>query len=100
MYIFLHVRSSENVINKVRYLVKENLQKHKKREKTTLLDCKGPYFSHVNNVRNLASRCSDASVKLSFQNMQKHTAGSFICRYLLKKYSENSVLSFQLNAKK
>ena len=89
MYIFSHVRSSENVINKVRYLVKENLQKHKKQEKTTLLDCKGPHYSQVNNVRNLASRCSDTSVKVSFQNMQKHTAGSIICRYLLKKYSEN-----------
>ena len=62
MHIFLRVRSSGNVI---KYLARKNLQKHKKRGKTTLPDSKGSYFSQVNNAKNLASRCSDASVKLS-----------------------------------
>ena len=47
------------------YLIERNTQKHKKKKRTTLLDCKGhclfPQFSNAKKKTSLTSRCSKGS---------------------------------------
>ena len=72
------------------YLIRKNIQKHKKRDKTTLLDCKVHFlFPQFNDAKKtlLASSCSNSS------------PGRFLCGYLLKKYREcHCVKSVQIRS--